>query len=65
MSDAVQGAGAKPITNDMINHPPHYTQGKYECVDVIEDVVKEYDVSGFPDLSHFRLILVCFSGIFM
>lgn len=22
---------------DEINHPAHYTQGKYECIDVIED----------------------------
>lgn len=23
---------------DPINHPPHYTQGKFECLDVIEDL---------------------------
>ncbi len=22
---------------DMVNHPPHYTQGKYEVIDIIED----------------------------
>lgn len=22
---------------DMVNHPPHYTKGKYEVIDVIED----------------------------
>jgi hypothetical protein len=41
VADAIPGAGATPITEDMVNHPPHYTQGKYECIDVIEDVVKE------------------------
>lgn len=25
---------------DMINHPPHYTQGKYETLDIILDVTK-------------------------
>jgi len=23
--------------NDKVNHPPHYTQGSIECIDVIED----------------------------
>lgn len=27
--------------NDMVNHPSHYTHGKYECIDVIEDVTKD------------------------
>ena len=22
---------------DMVNHPPHYTQGKFEVIDVIDD----------------------------
>jgi len=25
---------------DRVNHPPHYTQGKYEVIDVIEDGTK-------------------------
>lgn len=32
------------VTKDMVNHPQHYTHGKYECIDVIEDVTK--DLSG-------------------
>lgn len=31
---------ANDIPNDMVNHPKHY-QGKYECIDVLEDVTKE------------------------
>lgn len=27
---------------DMIEHPPHYNAGKFETIDVIEDVVKNY-----------------------
>lgn len=23
--------------NDMVNHPPHYTQGKFETIEVLED----------------------------
>jgi len=25
------------MNNDEINHPPHYTRGEYEVIDVIED----------------------------
>lgn len=25
------------MTKDVVNHPPHYTHGKIECIDVIED----------------------------
>lgn len=25
---------------DMVNHPPHYTKGKYETIDVIMDVTQ-------------------------
>lgn len=26
---------------DNVNQPAHYTHGKYECIDVMEDVTKE------------------------
>lgn len=26
--------------SDKVNHPPHYTKGKYEAIDVIEDAVQ-------------------------
>lgn len=26
-----------PVVNDPINHPSHYTYGKIECLDYIED----------------------------
>lgn len=35
-----QGSIIKAPANDMVNHPKHY-QGKYECIDVLEDVTKE------------------------
>ena len=28
---------------DLINHPKHYTKGKYETIDVIEDIVSHYE----------------------
>ena len=30
-------------TNEMVNHPPHYNQGKFETIDIIEDIVAGYD----------------------
>ena len=29
--------------NDNVNHPSHYTQGEIECIDAIEQVVKDLD----------------------
>lgn len=28
---------------DMVNHPSHYNQGKFETIDIIEDIVRGYD----------------------
>lgn len=28
---------------EMVNHPPHYNQGKFETIDIIEDIVMGYD----------------------
>lgn len=28
-------AQREPVTNDMVNHPSHYTQGGIECIDAI------------------------------
>lgn len=30
---------------EMVNHPPHYNQGKFETIDIIEDIVSGYDDS--------------------
>jgi len=29
-----------PSLLDKVNHPPHYTKGKYEAIEVIEDAVQ-------------------------
>lgn len=28
-------------SKDMVNHPSHYTHGKFECIDVLEDITKD------------------------
>ena len=35
----------KKVNEDNINHPPHYTHGKYECKDVITDWKLGYHLS--------------------
>jgi hypothetical protein len=48
-----QGAGAKPITADMVNHPPHYTQGGIETIDIMEAKSTPEEFSG-----HLRLTAI-------
>lgn len=41
---------ARPvINNDPVNRPAHYTQGRYEAIDVIEDAIDDapYSKAGF------------------
>lgn len=30
------------MNEDAVNHPKHYTQGKIETIDLIEEIVKSY-----------------------
>lgn len=32
---------------DMVNHPPHYTAGKYEVIDIIKSIVDSQPLSPF------------------
>lgn len=40
-AEELQTAEVKP-TVDMVNHPPHYTKGKMETIDILEDIVQYY-----------------------
>lgn len=31
------------MSNDPVNHPDHYTNGKYECLDVIFDILSSHN----------------------
>ena len=33
--------------NDPVNHPSHYTDGKFECIDVLKDILSEEAFKGF------------------
>ena len=32
---------------DMVNHPPHYTQGEIECIEAISYINKKLNMQGF------------------
>lgn len=36
----------KEKENDLVNHPLHYTQGKYECKNVVQDILKNKSLNG-------------------
>jgi hypothetical protein len=31
------------MTNDVVNHPTHYTQGRFEVIEIIEQTVSGYN----------------------
>lgn len=33
--------------SDLVNHPPHYTQGKFEVIDVIKDSLTDEGNEGY------------------
>lgn len=43
-SNTVNREEQKP---DMVNHPPHYTQGNIECIDVIKYINKKLRMEGY------------------
>lgn len=38
-----KGATKKRSGSDLVNHPAHYTAGRFETIDVIEDVIPHYN----------------------
>lgn len=41
-------------TYDVVNHPSHYNQGKYECIDVMIDVFGVEAVKDFCKCNAFK-----------
>lgn len=42
--------------NDNVNRPYHYTKGKYECIEVMEDVFGTEQVKAFCRCNAFKYI---------
>lgn len=49
--DLIEAIKNQPIifreSNDNVNHPNHYTQGKYEVIDYIEDKLSKEELQGY------------------
>ena len=45
-----QLANAEKPKKDMINHPPHYTQGEIECIEVIKYIWRCNFKNGWEDI---------------
>lgn len=43
-------------TVDMVNNPPHYASGKYECIEVMEDALGKEAVMNFCICNAFKYI---------
>ena len=41
---------------DMINHPPHYEVGKYEAIDVMQEIFGDEAVMHFCECNAFKYI---------
>lgn len=41
---------------DNVNHPKHYNMGKYECIDVMEDVFGKVKLAEFCVMNAFKYI---------
>lgn len=42
--------------HDNVNHPQHYTSGKYECIEVMEDIFGKETVMDFCVCNAFKYI---------
>jgi hypothetical protein len=47
---------SKVAAVDMVNRPPHYTHGKYECIDVMVDTLGKEAVQHFCVLNAFKYV---------
>lgn len=41
---------------DMVNHPPHYEVGKYECIDVMTEIFGREAMMHFCECNAFKYI---------
>lgn len=42
--------------NDVVNHPEHYTNGQYECFDVMRDVFGDEAIENFCLCNAFKYL---------
>lgn len=55
-----QSSGGNVMTKiDMVNHPQHYNQGSFECIDVMEEIFGKACVENFCKCNAFKYIWRC------
>ena len=47
--------------SDMVNHPPHYESGKFECIEVMEEALGAEITKGFCLSNAFKYLYRCMS----
>lgn len=52
-------AGLKTEVNKSIDHPAHYKTGKFECIEVMEEVLGTEAVKGFCISNAFKYLYRC------
>ena len=55
-TDVARNYGILFDRKESVNQPTHYNQGKYECIDVMEEVFGEYALKHFCILNAFKYI---------
>ncbi len=44
---------------DLVNHPPHYESGKYECIDVMQEAIGSQATKDFCLCNAFKYVYRC------
>lgn len=52
----VYNKNEKTMNEDMVNHPEHYYNGKFECIEVMLDVFDKDKVANFCELNAFKYL---------
>ncbi len=49
----------EPDEEDVVNHPSHYETGKFECIEVMEEIYGREDVKAFCRCNAFKYLYRC------
>ena len=49
----------KEDEEDVVNHPSHYETGKFECIEVMEEIYGREDVKAFCRCNAFKYLYRC------
>lgn len=50
---------AVEVTKDVVNHPAHYETGKFECIDVMEEVFGSEALKEYCLINAFKYLYRC------